>query len=69
MPNGDCISAEAFLVFQKAYAFYSETKKHQTEIRDAINRFVGYTDIPTAPLTSHYASEARQGVAVEYILA
>ena len=37
MPNGDCISAEAFSEFQKAYAFYSETKKHQAEIKDAIN--------------------------------
>lgn len=37
MPNGDCISAEAFSEFQKAYAFYSETKKHQTEIKEAIN--------------------------------
>ena len=26
MPNGDCISAEAFSEFQKAYAFYSATK-------------------------------------------
>ena len=30
-------------------------------------RFVGYIDIPAAPLTSHYISETRQGVAVEYI--
>lgn len=37
MPNGDCISAEAFSEFQKAYAFYSETKKYQTEIKNAIN--------------------------------
>ena len=37
MPNGDCISAEAFSEFQKAYAFYTETKKHQAELRDAIN--------------------------------
>ena len=37
MPNGDCISAEAFSEFQKAYAFYSATKKHQAEIKDAIN--------------------------------
>lgn len=37
MPNGDCISAEAFSEFQKAYAFYTETKKHQAEIKDAIN--------------------------------
>ena len=29
--------------------------------------FVGYIDIPAAPLTSHYISETRQGVAVEYI--
>ena len=26
-----------FSEFQKAYAFYSETKKHQTEIKEAIN--------------------------------
>ena len=30
-------------------------------------RFVGYINIPAAPLTSHYISETRQGVAVEYI--
>lgn len=30
-------------------------------------RFVGYIDIPAVPLTSHYISETRQGVAVEYI--
>lgn len=30
-------------------------------------RFVGYIDIPAAPLTSHYISETRQDVAVEYI--
>lgn len=30
-------------------------------------RFVGYIDIPAAPLTSHYIYETRQGVAVEYI--
>ena len=30
-------------------------------------RFVGYIDIPAAPLTSHYISETRQGMAVEYI--
>ena len=30
-------------------------------------RFVGCIDIPAAPLTSHYISETRQGVAVEYI--
>jgi hypothetical protein len=28
---------------------------------------VGYIDIPAVPLTSHYISETRQGVAVEYI--
>jgi len=32
-------------------------------------RFVGYIDIPEAPLTEHYVAETRQGVAVEYILA
>lgn len=37
MPNGDCISAETFSEFQKAYAFYSETRKHQSALRDAIN--------------------------------
>lgn len=30
-------------------------------------RFVGYIDIPEAPLTEHYVAETRQGVAVEYI--
>lgn len=30
-------------------------------------RFVGYIDIPEAPLTEHYIAETRQGVAVEYI--
>lgn len=30
-------------------------------------RFVGYIDIPEAPLTEHYVAETRRGVAVEYI--
>lgn len=30
-------------------------------------RFVGYIDIPEAPLMEHYVVETRQGVAVEYI--
>lgn len=30
-------------------------------------RFVGYINIPEAPLTEHYVAETRQGVAVEYI--
>ena len=43
------------------------TGKNRTQ-RVAIHyRFVGYIDIPAAPLTSHYISETRQGVAVEYI--
>lgn len=37
MPNGNCISSEAFSEFQKAYAFYAETRKHQAELRKAIN--------------------------------
>lgn len=37
MPNGDCITAEAFSEFQNAYAFYSDTKKYQSEIKAAIN--------------------------------
>lgn len=32
-------------------------------------RFMGYIDIPKAPLTEHYVAETRQGVVVEYILA
>ncbi len=30
-------------------------------------RFVGYIDIPEAPLTERYIAETRRGVAVEYI--
>ena len=30
-------------------------------------RFVGYIDIPEAPLTEHYVAETRRSVAVEYI--
>lgn len=37
MPNGDRISAESFSEFQKAYTFYSATKKYQADISMAIN--------------------------------
>lgn len=37
MPNGDHISVEAFSEFQKAYSFFAETKKYQSEIKAAIN--------------------------------
>ena len=41
--------------------------KSRTQRTTIHYRFVGYIDIPAAPLTSHYISETRQGVAVEYI--
>lgn len=43
------------------------TGKSRTQRITIYYRFVGYIDIPAAPLTNHYISETRQGVAVEYI--
>ncbi len=48
--------------------FETEGKgKNRTQRIVIYYRFVGCVEIPAAPLTSHYISETRQGVAVEYI--